>query len=627
MSRARFTLLASVLVVLGFILFNALSQKVLAPARVDATERKLFTLADGTRATLAGISEPVTLTFVYTRSVGAEFPAIRTHAARIREMLAVYEDRSGGKVRIREIDPAPFSPAEDEALAAGVTAVRTDSGDPLYMGVIGTNLSDDQVVLPFLAPELDTELEYELTRTLARLNAPEPASLAVLTSLDAMRGDGRGVGYRVLQDLAERFRIAPVPDDFVELPDDADVLLIAHPGILTERQLYLVDQFVMRGGRLVVLVDPVSKAALAGSSIFDVDPADGRSNLPEWLAHFGLDLAPTVAADREFALPIRVDAGDGRSVVVNQPLFFSVPPANLNRADNATADLSRSINLGAPGHFNLTPVDGLRQTVLLTTGDTAATLPIELAADGVSPMDVQEAYEPGRDALVIAVRVSGNSRSLFPGLVDPEIPDDPVLAEIVRAERANPKPHRSESDGPVEIIFIADTDILDDGFYVDPSTGEAVADNGAFILNAVESLSGAIDLNALRARAPALRPMDRVEELREAAQAAFFEEQSRLESRLADAESRLAELRVAGAGSDFLESSGVSSLSPSQQAELERLRAEILATRSRLREIEGDFRRDIDALEGRLRFLNIWAMPMLVMVFWLALNLWRRRKA
>jgi ABC-2 type transport system permease protein len=381
----------------------------------------------------------------------------------------------------------------------------------------------------------------------------------------------------------------------------------------------------MGGGRAVIFLDPASKAALAGASILDVDPAEGRSDMPELLAHYGLSLPDTIAADRDYALPIRVDAGEGRSVVVNQPLFFAVPPENMDREAGSTADLARPINLGAPGHFDRLPVEGLTHTALLATGPDAATLPVTLAEDGVSPMEVLEAYQP-QGRLTLAYRVDGPARSLFDARITPDIPDDPVYGEIVRAQIANPPPHLSESDGPVKLIFVADTDLLDDGFYIDPSSGEAVADNGAFVLNAVETLAGEIDLNALRARAPALRPMRRVEMLREAAQAAFFEEQSRLEARLREAESRIEELRLSGAGSDFLDQSGLADLSPAEQVELEQLRAEILDTRARLREIEGDFRRDIDALESRLRLINIWTMPLLVIFAWLGLIAWRRRQ-
>lgn len=626
MSRARFTLLASLLVALAFVLANALSHRLFQNARLDLTERGLYTLAEGTRSTLDAIGEPTTLTFVYTRSVGADYPAIRTHAARVRELLAAYESRSGGGVVIREIDPAPFSEEEDVALAAGITAVPTDGGDPLYMGLIGENLADDQVVLPFLAPERDSELEYELTRTIARLNAPEPATIGVLTTIDNLRGDGTAGGYRVVQDLAERFDVMPVPEDFVELPEEAGVLLIAHPPSLSARQLYLIDQFMMAGGRVLVFVDPASKAALAGASILDVDPAEGRSDMPDLLAHYGLSLPDEIAADRDHALPIRVDAGDGRSVVVNQPLFFAIAPENMNPEAGATADLARTINLGAPGYLDRLPVEGVTQTPLLSTGPAAAALPPGLADDSVSPMEVLDAYVPERQ-LVLAYGVEGASQSLFDAREEPDIPDDPVYAEIVRAQLANPPEHRSRSDGPVQMIVVADTDLLDDGFYVDPASGEAVADNGAFVLNAVEALSGEVDLNALRARAPALRPMTRVDKLRQDAQAAFFEEQSRLEARLREAEARLEELRLSGGGSDFLDQTGLASLTPAEQGELERLRAEILDTRARLRKIEGDFRRDIDALESRLRLLNIWTMPLLVIFGWLAWMAWRRRRA
>ncbi|MEL6415062.1 MAG: GldG family protein, partial [Pseudomonadota bacterium] len=182
MSPRHFLISATVLLIAIFAAANLLAQSLFAGARADFTENNLYTLSDGTKSTLTNLSEPIDLTFVYTRSVGQEFPAVRAYAVRVRELLEAYQTLGGANIRLREIDPAPFSEAEDEALAAGLVAVDTNGGDPLYFGLIGRNAVDDERVIPFLAPEQETSLEYDITRMIARLDRPEPARIGLLST-------------------------------------------------------------------------------------------------------------------------------------------------------------------------------------------------------------------------------------------------------------------------------------------------------------------------------------------------------------------------------------------------------------------------------------------------------------
>ena len=190
MKVKHYLIAASVLTAITFIAANLLVQKMFTGARIDFTENNLYTLSDATKSTLDSVAEPVDITFVYTRSTGQDFPTIRAYAARVRELLQVYESQSGGKVRVTEIDPVPFSPAEDQALAAGITAIDTNGNDPLYFGIIGRNSIDDQRVIPFLAPEREVTLEYDLTRMVARLDDPDPARVGILASLPGMTSPG-----------------------------------------------------------------------------------------------------------------------------------------------------------------------------------------------------------------------------------------------------------------------------------------------------------------------------------------------------------------------------------------------------------------------------------------------------
>jgi ABC-type uncharacterized transport system involved in gliding motility auxiliary subunit len=628
MGRTLFTAIASVLVVAGFLAAHVLLQLGTAGVRLDLTERGLYTLSPATRTALANLSEPVEIDLVYSRAVGAEFPAVRAHAARVREMLNAYVQASEGRVRVRQIDPVPFSQAEDAALAAGLSAVPANGPDPLYLGLIGRNLADDEAILPFLAPEQEASLEYDLTRLITGLDQPEPPTIGVLTQLAGMRGDGREQGFAVLRELARSYRIVTVPESFVALADGLDLLLMAHPPELSARQAYVIDQYLMRGGRALVLVDPVSRTALAGAGLLEEGESPGASTLPRPIAALGVSLGDTLIGDRTFALPVRVDLGQGRSVIAGQPLYMAIPAASLDRASGVTAALGRAVNVGAAGELRLSPVHGLTQTVLMSTSPQASRLDPALSLADAPPDTVLAQYQETGEALTLGVEITGEIPSAFGSQPVPvELPDDPVLAEIARAQASRQGPHLSRSEAPLHVVVLADTDLLDDGFYIDPGTGTAVADNGVLIANAVETLVGAVSLGNLRARAPALRPMTRVEAMRERAQTAFFTQQAELEAELGSAQARLDELRARGVGSEFLAGGAADPLSLAERAEMERLRTEVLEGRERLRAIEGEFRREIDALAGGLRALNIWAAPALVLLAGLALAFWRRRRA
>jgi len=624
MSGRLYLIAASALTGLIFILGNLLVQPAMGGARMDFTEGNLYTLSKGTKNAMGDLAEPVDLTFIYTRRVGQDYPAVRAYASRVRELLAGYKGKAGRNLRIREIDPSPFSEAEDEALAAGITAVETQGTDPLYFGIVGRNAVDDVRVIPFLSPDREASLEYDLTRMITRLDNPEPATVTILSSLRGLQGNGKEDGAFVLREIAKSFNIEQLTPEFVSIPEETDVLLIAHPPELTEFQLYQIDQFLLSEGRAIFLLDPASKAA-AGGGAFTGDEPLIRTDLGRLSASYGVILSMDVVADASNALPVNADAGEGRFTVIGQPLYISTPPALMSNEDLITADLSRSVNFGAAGAFSIDEKDGTSFTPMIITGEAPALIDAAEAAKEMTPEAVVKAYEAERGPYVLAGRLSGELKTAFPGgKVAMDIPDDPVLAEVALAAAGEDRPHRTAAKQPVDIIWIADADLLDDRFYINPNGGASVADNSALILNALDNLTGGADLVSLRSRAPGLRPMTRVEAMRTRAQDRFFDEQARLEEKLAASQARLEELQAAGASEGFFGGDLEADLTVEERAELAMLREDIVETRSRLRGIERDFRREIDGLEGTLKAINIWGGPILVGL--LGFLMWRRQK-
>ena len=616
MSSRRYLIIASVLLMAVFGAVNLLAQTWFSESRADFTENKLFTLSDGTTATLDSLAEPIDLTFVYTRSVGQEFPAVRAYAVRVRELLDAYATLGGANVRLREIDPAPFSEAEDEALAAGLIAVDTNGGDPLYFGLIGRNAVDDERVIPFLAPEQETSLEYDITRMLARLDRPEPARIGLLSTLPGMNALTDEAGYTIRREMGKTFTVELIEENFVELPGELDVLMLAHPPELTDWQLWQIDQFILRTGRALILLDPAAKTS-QGSGPFNMTNRQIRSDMDRFAPVWGVRLSDDAIADTETALSIEADAGDGRTTVLQHPLFLSIPPALMSRVNIITADMTRTVNLGAPGRLILNDSAPGSREILMRTGPAPSDIPADRAALDLSAGDTVAMYQATDiGAAPVAVRVSGPLISAFTdGAPATDIPDDPIYAELARAAAAEAPPHMTTSAVDADIVIISDADMLDDGLHLDLQSGVAFADNTTLILNALDSLSGGSDLMSLRARAPGRRPMTTVDTMREEAQSRFFSEQARLESRLTTSQQRLEELQSVGATGGFFDGDVGAELNEAERDELARLREDIVTTRERLRQIERDFRRDIDRLELKLRLFTILGGPLLMGLF------------
>lgn len=595
------------------------THRALSGARLDLTSSRLFTLSQGTRATLARISGPIDLALVFSRAAAADYPALRAHGERVSELMRGVAAQSGGKVRVTLQDPPPYSEAEDRAAAAGLTPAPVEGGDPVYFGVIGRNSVDDEIAIPFLAPERDAMLEYELVRLIAQLDDPSPPKVAVITALPGQFDpSGRPQSF-IMRELARAFDIELAPDDFVSLPEDADLLLIVHPWGLNPWQTYQIDQFLLRKGRAIIAVDPAARAVIA-----DPRPtASFQSTLPGVLDSLGVSMTTGVTVDASLGLPVETDVGGGRRVLEAQPLFIGAPAANLDRTDVITSELTRPVNFGLAGSFETVPREGLAYTPLVFTSAAAARAPVELALSNPRPADVVRGSTATMKPEVLALRVSGRWRTAFPGAIpDPVLPEDPIFARMASQELQALPPRVTESQGAGEVVLLADADVFDDGFFVNPSDGSPLADNAALILNAVDNLWGDDALVSLRSRTPALRPMALVDRMRETARRRLYSEQEALEVELQSTEARVAELnaqRAALGGGAEAEDEAV-------RTELKRFQEEVVSIRGRLREVERSFRRDIDALEARLELVNVWLPPALVLIIGLFVYI-RRQSA
>lgn len=599
MSRRWHTICLLVALVTGLCGLNLLASQFLTNARLDITQGGLYRLAEGSRLIIDEIEEPVRWTFYYSRRTAADYPAVRSYGARVRGLLESYAVASDGRIVLTEIDPEPYSEAEDAALAAGLTPAPAGEGDRIFFGLIAENSVDDRQVLAYFAPEREALLEYDLSRSLAELSRQGRSQVGVLTSLPVQPGMMGARASHIVDEISAAYEIDWIPGGFSSLPE-MDALLVMHPPRLAEDQLRALDRYVTGGGRMILALDPLALAAFRpGPDGLPPPNARRSSSLEPLLTAWGVELPQgEVAMDRELGLPVQITE-NGRNDIRNYPLWFSVGPAELATNDLATADLQRGINFGSPGHLRITPVNGVGVRYLIRTSEEGALIDAETAAGNPSPASLLAGYEPAEQPPVLAARLSG----LFPSAYPDDLPD---------SERQS-----------ADIVILADVDWLDDPYFLrnDPSFGlSIVADNPAFLLNLIDLAVGDPALLELRSLPSSARPMTRVAALRDAAEAEYAGEQSALETRAANIDAELQSL-LAGRPPAVEDGREIG-----LEERITELRAEMASARDRLRAIERDFREDIDALEASLRFWTLWAPAIFVLMAGLGISYWRRRR-
>lgn len=641
MSRRAFLIAGVAALLVLFAAANIFAAVGLRGVRVDLTEHQLYSLSPGARAVLTDIAEPIDVTLVYSRTRAQDFAAIRAYGARVIEMLRTFEAVADGGLRVRIVEPEPFSEEEDQALAAGLNPLAARGGDPLYLGLIAENAVDERRVVPFFSPQRENFLEYDLVRLISELEQPTRGVVAMISGAPLESGGPPGGFSRasaplfIYDQLLRSYDLRVLDRDFTAIPAETEVLLIIHPWPLSPEQAYAVDQFALETGRMVVLTDPDLRLASASLGGFAPAPTETASNLPDLFAAWGVDFdVDSVVLDFEGALRVRADE-DGRPVELPYPTWIGVPPDAMDAEDLATAPLQRGLRVATAGR--LSQADGATTdfTPLVTTSSFSKLAPVEQVRGDPPPSVLLEFLvgDPPQETFTLAARVSGPITTAFPdgppeAPVDVDAPAD-VVDPAPDADAENEPTPLHRTMGTAEIVVVSDADLLDDAFYVtdNPLLGPTTSrDNADFILNALDVLTGSADLVSLRSRAGSERPMTRIETLRTQADARFFAEEDALEGELAEAEARLVELREAGGGSGVLRRDDPETLA-AEQAEFARVQAVILETRARLRAVQRNLRADIDRLEAIMTALNVWLAP-LVMV---ALGIWvfiaRRRAA
>ena len=632
-SRRAISIATIVLLAVFFVAINLFSNISFRASRIDLTQNSLFTLSDGTRNMLVKLEEPVTLRFFFSEALATEYPRIRTYAGRVRDLLEEIRTYSDGNLVLEVIDPEPFSEEEDRAMSLGLKGAPTTEGEIIYFGLAGTNLVDGLEAIPFFTDEREEYLEYDIARLIQNLTRPEKPVLGIVTNLPldtgagglmaAMRGESQS--FMIYNELLDRFSLEFLEQDFARIPNVVDVLLIAHPKPLNDKTLYAIDQFMMRGGRALVFLDPHSEVSLtSGPNGQPVQGYTEASSLERLMTSWGVELDPTqVIGDRDNAQRVRAGA-NARRQYSDYIVWLALGADDMNRDDVVTANID-GLNLGTVGH--LVPRENATTsfTPVMSSSADAMLLDLEFVKTGPTPDALLRQFEPTGERYVIAARVAGPLVSAF-GEGAPAVEEDGPNGLAQSTE--GPGEHLSASIENVNIIIVADSEIFDDRFWVQTQSylgeriAQPIADNATFVLNAIDNLMGSNDLISLRAREKSDRPFLVVDALRRAAEADYLEQEEALQAKISETESRLAELQTrAPTGAEASEF-----LSDQEVEEIRQFRTELRQSRTALRDVQRNLRRGIEALGSRVRFVNVALVPLMIGGLALVLALLRARR-
>ncbi|HEY0184659.1 MAG TPA: Gldg family protein [Rhodopila sp.] len=631
--RLAFSIAGVIAVAAIAIGINMFADARLANVQIDLTQGKIYTLSPGTRQILAGLKEPVTLRLFYSRQLGSTVPAYGTYADHVREMLGNYASVSNGKVRLEFYDPEPFSDTEDRAMAYGLQGVPLDQGgSQIYFGLAGSNLEDDERTIPFFQAERERFLEYDLTRLVYELSNPKRPVIGVMSSLPLdgdprtmMMTQGRGPGgqpYASSVLLRQTNAVRNVPTDTQVIDPDIQVLLVAEAQNLSPATLYAIDQFVMRGGRLMAMVDPWSEAMAASPSPSGMPPEDTHSDLKQLFDAWGITFDPSkVVGDLTGAWRVRSGASD-RVQAVDYVAWFNIRDG-INHDDPATADLQQ-VTVASSGFLSKAPNAPIEFSPLLTTSDRSGVIPTDEVRTP-DPAKMLAGFKPEGGPRVIAARVHGVLKSAFPG--PPPLPADKSGAPPKRPD--NFPAYKAQTDGPANLVVVADSDILADRFWVrvadffGQQTATPFADNGPFVANLIGTLAGSDALIGLRSRGSTNRPFTLVASMQAEAEAQFRQTQQTLQQHLDDVEKQLRTLRSGGSGDDTKPDAVIT---PDQRAAIDAARQDILQTRQKLRAVQLELNRDISQLETEMRVFTIVLVPALMTVLAIGMGIVQRRR-
>ena len=674
--KTLFSPLGLVSITAGLVLSVAMISFMPSSLRIDLTEDRLYSLSDGTRNIVSNLDQQLEVMFFYSDSATEDIPQIRSFATRVQELLREIVMASDSNLRLNVIDPEPFSEDEDLATQFGIQPVPvTQGGEEIYFGLVVTNGSGENMpfnmqvseTIPLIRPDQEEFLEYEVIKLVAKVNNPDLPVVGLITQLDIdggfdpVRGQATAP-WMVMEYIRQLYEVRRVDiagiDANNHIDDEVDILMVVHPQDLSEEILYQIDQYIMRGGAIMLFLDPNADSMVTQSPQGTLIPAGMRSELPRLLEAWGIAFEnDKVLADNELAL--RVVMGQSRRPSPHLGML-GVQRNYLAQNDIITNGLE-TINFSSAGAIAQLEETSTIFEPLIESSTDAMLMDAALLENVADPSVLFDEFVSSQQSYVVAARVSGLLDSAFPEgrpivseegeesesqseitsnslasedtVVEQEVVGseeaEEEIAEAVEEEVIEVREHISGSGTIANIVVFADTDFLSDRMWVQVAQflgrriPQPFANNGDLIINALDNLSGSADLMSIRSRGRYSRPFTRVLDLQREADDRLRTEEADLLSRLAETEASLADLNQVEDGEP------IGQITPEIQSEIDRFNGEMLETRRRLRDVQYQLTEDIERLGANLKAIDTALIPILLTIILLVMHYLRvqRRKS
>ena len=584
--------------ILTFFSINVITNNILSSARVDFTENKLYSLSNGTISLLKDLKEPIHIRLFVSSNLVKDVPQLSTYANRVETILQTYSNISNGKITLEIIDPKPFSDAEDRAVGMGINSFNaTEMSDALYFGLAATNSTVGQKNIPIFSPERETFLEYDLTSLISDLSQIEKPVISIIDNL-GLNADTR-IGkpeQQILKQMKEMFQVEKIDENSNKLNKNTKILMIIHPKFLSDETLYMIDQWILKGGATLIFLDPYAETEISRQQ--GMPPMNPRSNLKKLLDTWGIKFDDKKAVlDSEFGFRISRNI-NGRDIQVTNYPWLNIRGEGLNKNESSLSNLS-TIVMTTAGSFEL--ID-----------DKSVLEPIIISSQNSGLGDAQKAGDPKGDPRDLLPNIKSDNKNLtVAGWVKSN------LNTSFRDKKNKDSDQLLKSSKKSNILLVADVDMLMDRNWL--TQRGAFANNGDFVLNVMEKMVGGNALSDLRGKSTSWRPFEKIIALEKIAEEKFLIEEQMLAKKLKGMEDKIRNLTQ---NND--EDSDV--LSPETIKAIDGFKTEMMTTRSQLRNVKFDLRRDVETLKKWIISINVAILPIIFAGFALILSLRRKRK-
>ena len=611
-----------ILAIIGFLSFNILNKNFFKNMRFDLTKSNVYTLSSGTKSILHSIKEPLNFKLFYTKQIGDTNPVYQNYYNKVKELLEQYVLLSNNKIQLKIYNPEPFSNEEDQALEHGMQGVEILQGVYGYFGLVASNSTDDEEKIIFFDSNRESFLEYDLSKIVSNLANPNRRVIGLYTNLPvlgtfnplAKSRDAASIPpWIVYNQIKEFFEVKRIHEKTRKISDDLELIMIIHPQEVPERILYMFDQFVLRGGKLLIFLDPnaeVERFRTEQQQSTSVS-RNNSSTLKELLDRWGVELVEDkVVGDLLSARRVSIGT-DAQPSVTDYIAWLDIKSEYIDSSHQATSKV-KNLTFATAGILKHNNRNSIEFKKLVWSTKQSMQIDAEEVRSSPDPTTLLRNFVPSNEELVLAAEINGNFVSNFP--------DGPPKTDRDNFKKEN---HLQNSVKPSSLIIVSDVDMLYDEYWIrfTESGAAPISNNADFAINLLEYLNGTEDLIGLRGKGTSLATFTRVERIQKEAEQKYRSKEQELLDKLNDYQQKLKKIE-SGKGNE----EGKDIISEDETSEIEKFRSEMVRVRTELRQVQNALRVNIEKLDSQLKFFNIFLVPILLVILSIILSLIRRKK-